>query len=128
MLSYQHIMTYWYDPGSTKYEMGVVCYTMLLCCKMQALGHNYADGQVVVYKMQTKPGQKEEYQGLSSYQISKMIKDAPSLLEITSYIFFCQTAALGIFFEFADYKKFIERTHEYKSVPSPIWPTLELFG
>jgi hypothetical protein len=61
MLSYQHIMTYWYDPNSEQYEMGVVCYTMLLCCKMQALGYNYADGQEYVYKMETEPGKKEVY-------------------------------------------------------------------
>jgi len=27
---------------------------------------------------------------------------------------------LGVFFEFSDYKRFIERTDEYKDVPSPI--------
>jgi hypothetical protein len=57
-----------------------------------------------------------------------MVKVAPSFLEITSYIFFCQSSALGIFFEFSDYKKFMERTHEYTNIPNPIMPTMILFG
>jgi lysophospholipid acyltransferase len=48
----------------------------------------------------------------------------PGLLEFTSYVFFCNAAALGVFFEYSDYKKFIERSHEYVDVPSPILPSL----
>lgn len=44
----------------------------------------------------------------------------PGLLEFTSYVFFCNASCLGIFFEFSDYKKFIECTHEYTNVPSPV--------
>jgi lysophospholipid acyltransferase len=32
----------------------------------------------------------------------------PNLLEFASYVFFCNAAALGVFFEFSDYKRFIE--------------------
>ena len=35
---------------------------------------------------------------------------------------------MGVFFEFTDYKRFIEKTHEYKNVPSPIFPSLKLLG
>jgi len=45
-----------------------------------------------------------------------------------SYTFFCQTAALGVFFEYTDYIRFIEKTHEYKSIPNPILPSLKLLG
>ena len=46
------------------------------------------------------------------------------MLEITSYAFYCQACALGVFFEFSDYKRFIERTDEYKDIPSPLIPSL----
>lgn len=52
----------------------------------------------------------------------------PSFLEITSYIFFCNSCALGIFFEFSDYKRWIEKTKEFADVPSPIIPSLILLG
>jgi len=55
-----------------------------------------------------------------------MVLDMPSFLEITSYIFFCNGAALGIFFEFSDYKRWIEKTEEYKNIPNPIIPSLIL--
>ena len=44
----------------------------------------------------------------------------PSVLEIISYVWFCQSAGLGVFIEFSDYKKFIERRFEYSHVPNPI--------
>lgn len=46
-------------------------------------------------------------------------------MEITSYIFFCNSSALGIFFEFSDYKRWAERSGEYANVPSPIIPSLK---
>ena len=54
----------------------------------------------------------------------------PTVLEYTSYVFYCNACALGVFFEFSDFKRFIEETHEYKNVPNPILPTLEyiLYG
>ena len=32
---------------------------------------------------------------------------------------------MGVFFEFADYKRYIERSGEYRNVPSPILPSLK---
>ena len=52
----------------------------------------------------------------------------PSILELASYTFYCNTSALGVFFEYADYKRFIEKTHEYKNIPSPILPSLKLLA
>lgn len=52
------------------------------------------------------------------------MKKLPSVLEITSYTFYISNSALGVFFEFSDYKRFIERSDEYKLVPSPILASL----
>ena len=57
-----------------------------------------------------------------------MVTQFPTLLEIASYTFYCNTAALGVFFEFTDYKRFIEKSHEYKNVPNPILPSLKCLG
>ena len=57
-----------------------------------------------------------------------MVKTLPSVIEILSYSFYCQTAALGVFFEFRDYKRFIEKTEEYANIPNPILPSLVLLA
>ena len=57
-----------------------------------------------------------------------MVVQAPSFLEFTSYTFFCQTAALGVFFEYRDFIAWIECKDEYKSVPDPIIPSLKWLG
>ena len=66
-----------------------------------------------------------EPEKLTKDQAVRMVKKLPSLLEFWSYIWFCQACALGVFFEFSDYKRFVERSHEYKDVPSPILPSLK---
>ena len=53
-----------------------------------------------------------------------MVLNMPTPLEMASYVWYCQACALGVFFEFSDYKRWVERTHEYKNVPSPIIPSL----
>lgn len=55
-----------------------------------------------------------------------MVVEVPSILEISAYIFFCQSCALGIFIEFADFKRWIERSNEYANTPSPILESLSL--
>lgn len=57
-----------------------------------------------------------------------MVTKLPSILEVASYTFYCNTAALGVFFEFKDYKKFIEKTDEYENIPNPILPSLKLLA
>ena len=52
------------------------------------------------------------------------MKELPTLLELASYTWFVPQSALGVFFEFSDYKRFIERSHEFKSVPVPIVASL----
>jgi len=63
---------------------------------------------------------------LNHYQQEKMVLEAPGLLEITSYVFFSQACVLGIFFEFADYRRWISREAEYKNMPSPILESLTI--
>jgi len=53
-----------------------------------------------------------------------MVTSLPSPLELASYVWYSQACALGVFFEFSDYKKWIERSHEYKDIPSPIFASL----
>ena len=49
----------------------------------------------------------------------------PTPLELASYVWYSQACALGVFFEFSDYKRWIERKKEYANVPSPIIPSLK---
>ena len=109
-LSYSHLHTLFYNFGG--YEMDITTYTMLLVCKLSALAYCYQDGMTNSEK-------------LNQDQRDRMVVHLPSLLELASYIWYCQACALGVFFEFSDYKRFIERTHEYKNVPSPIIPSLK---
>lgn len=53
-----------------------------------------------------------------------MVVNLPSVLELASYVWYANASALGVFFEFSDYKRYIERTHEYRDVPSPILQSL----
>jgi hypothetical protein len=108
-LSGQHIHRMWVNFGG--YDLDITTFTMLLICKLSALAYCYKDGG-------------EDQQKLTDEQRKWRVTSMPNLLEYVSYIFFCNNAALGVFYEFSDYKRFIERTHEYKNIPSPIGPSL----
>ena len=97
------------------YDMTATTFTMLQVLKLQALAWNYKDGG-------TDPAL------LTPEQKDKMAILFPNFLEFSSYTFYCNTAALGVFFEFTDYKRFIEKTHEYKNIPSTLRPSLEWLG
>jgi hypothetical protein len=62
---------------------------------------------------------------LSQDQKDRMIKEKPSLFEMCSYTWYVSNCALGVFFEFSDYIRYIEGTKEYKNSPSPILPSLK---
>ena len=93
-LSCQHIKNDIF-PSGDGYNCDITLYTMLLVCKLSALSFCYKDG-----------GQDPDK--LTADQRERMVKEFPSIIEIISYAFFCQACALGIFFEFSDYKRFIE--------------------
>jgi lysophospholipid acyltransferase len=80
-------------------------------CKLSALAFCYKDGG-------------EDSKALSKDQQARVVQKLPSVLEITSYTYYISNSALGVFFEFSDYKRFIERTNEYKNVPSPVLVSL----
>lgn len=109
-LSGQHIHRMLANFGG--FELDITTFTMLLICKLSALAFCYKDGG-------------ENPKNLTEEQRQWKVSYLPGLLEYTSYVFFCNGAALGVFFEFSDYKKFIERTHEYEHVPCPILPSLK---
>lgn len=52
----------------------------------------------------------------------------PTLLELCSYTWYVSNSALGVFFEFSDYLRYIHGTKEYKESPSPIMPSLKSLG
>jgi hypothetical protein len=109
-LSYNHLLSILYRFGSM--NMDISTYTMLLTCKLSALAYCYQDGMTESAK-------------LNKDQRDRMVVNFPTPLEFASYVWYAQACALGVFFEFSDYKRFIERTHEYKNVPCPIIPSLK---
>ena len=49
------------------------------------------------------------------------------MLEILSYVFFCGACICGPFFEYSDYKLYIEREGRYKNIPNSIVPSIKKF-
>ena len=111
-LSASHIYRMWTNFGG--WDMDITTYTMILTAKLSALGYCYADG-----------AEKEE--DLLPEQKQYRVKELPTVLELCSYVFFCSGCIVGPFFEFADYKMFIERTGRYSSIPSTFVPALKKF-
>ena len=97
------------------YDMDITSYSMLQVCKLSALAYCYKDGGTDAAK-------------LNQDQKDRMVVKLPSVMELSSYIWYAQACALGVFFEFSDYKRWVERTGEYQNVPSPIIPSLKWFG
>ena len=109
-LSYSHYSRMVHNFGG--YDMDISTYTMLLICKLNALSWCYRDGG-------------ENPKDLTEDQRVRKVDQMPSPLELLSYTFYANACAVGVFFEFSDYKRFIERTAEYKNVPSPILASLK---
>jgi hypothetical protein len=93
------------------FNLDISTFNMLQVCKLSGLAFCYKDGG-------------EDSKSLTKDQQVRVVKKLPSVLEIASYTYFISNSALGVFFEFSDYKRFIERTDEYKQVPSPIKSSL----
>ena len=94
--------------------MDITTYTMILTCKLSAIAYCYADG--AEKEEDLLPEQK-------LYKVEKM----PSALEMLSYVYFCSGCIVGPFFEFNDYKMYIERTGRYSNIPSALWPAFVKF-
>lgn len=108
-LCYNHLYRLIYMFG--EFNMDISTFTMLHVCKLSALGYCYHDGAKAEDFL--RPGQKE-----------RMVKDLPTVLEMAGYTWFVPQCTLGVFFEFSDYKNFIEKTKEYANIPSPILVSL----
>ena len=67
----------------------------------------------------------EPQDSLSKDQKERQIKEMPTLFEMCSYTWYVSNCALGVFFEFSDYIRYIHGLKEYKESPSPILPSLK---
>jgi len=92
-LSGSHIYRMYTNFGG--WDMDITTYTMILTAKLSALAFCYKDG-----------GDNDEK--LLPEQIERKVVAMPSVLEMASYVFYCGACVVGPFFEFADYKMFIE--------------------
>ena len=85
--------------------MDITTYSMILVSKLSSLAFCYKDG-----------GEKDE--NLLPEQIERKVIKIPNVLELLSYVYFPCSAICGPFFEFSDYKLFIERKDRYANIPS----------
>ncbi len=110
-MSHLHCVIYHFGT----YDLVVTTNTMLLTLRLIALAFSYQDGG-------------QDPKTLSDRQKHLMVKELPTVLEMMSYTFFVQQCALGVFFEFRDFKHWAEGTQEYKSVPSTVKESLKYFA
>lgn len=85
------------------WRLGIKSYTMILVTKVWSLGWAYKDGGI--------PKEK-----LSNDQIERRVEKMPSILEYFSYVFFVGGCIMGPFIEFSDFKNWIERKDNYKTL------------
>ena len=109
-LSCSHINTLIFHWNS--YDLEITTNTMLLTLRLQAMAFSYYDGGQPVDK-------------LTARQQRMKIDQLPTLMEMASYTFYLPQCALGVFFEYRDFKCWAEETEEYKNVPSPILESLK---
>jgi MBOAT, membrane-bound O-acyltransferase family len=96
------------------WDMDITTYTMILTAKLSALSFCYKDG-----------GEKEET--LLPEQKERKVVELPSVLELLSYVFFCSGCIVGPFFEFSDYKMYIEEKGRYSNIPLTFVPAMIKF-
>lgn len=85
--------------------MEITTYSMILTAKLSSLAFCYKDG-----------GEKVE--NLLPEQVERKVVKLPTVIELLSYVYFPCSAICGPFFEFSDYKLFIERKDRYSNIPS----------
>ena len=101
-LSCQHAYSMYKDYGG--YSIDITTQTMKVVCKLWIITFAYKDGG-------------EDPKTLSKDQISRSIKEMPSVIEYLSFVFFCCSGVVGPVFEYSDYKNFMELTGNYKEMP-----------
>jgi len=111
-LSYQHIYRMYKNYGG--YDMDITTFTMILTAKLSALAYCYKDGA-------------EKDEKLLPEQRDKKVDKLPNVLELLSYVYFPCASIVGPFYEYADYKMYIEEAGRYKNIPSSAKLTLIAF-
>ena len=111
-LSISHIIRMITNYGG--YDMDISTYTMMLTAKLSSLAFCYSDGG------------KDDKDLLPEQKVRK-VKDMPSVLELFSYVYFCEGCIVGPFFEYSDYKRFIEMKGEYEKIPNSFWLSIRSF-
>lgn len=98
------------------YDLGITTITMLLVLRLMSLSWCYKDGAA-------------DPSTLTERQKRIRLVQLPSMFEVMSYTFTHLAACIAIFFEFTDYRNFIELKHEYKKLePSKcLWPGIKYY-
>mmetsp|Transcript_25430 Transcript_25430/g.28245 ORF Transcript_25430/g.28245 Transcript_25430/m.28245 type:complete len:261 (+) Transcript_25430:24-806(+) len=102
-LSGMHINRFFFDFGS--WSLDATTFLMPLISRLSSLGFVYADGEKKTHELTEEQNQRK-------------VEEKPSLIEILSYISYPASNLCGPFFEFRDYKDFIEENGRYKNIPS----------
>lgn len=79
-------------------------YTVILCQKLSTLGFCYKDGGL-------------DDKDLSSHDRRCKLKEIPTFYELLSYNCYPMNCACGPFFEFADFRRFVNREGQYENPP-----------
>lgn len=113
-LSILHI--YYMLTAFGTWSLLVTTFLMPYVCRVSSLGFCYRDAM------------KENAEKLSKDQKERKIDVLPNLFELTSYTLYPGACIVGPFFEYNDYKMFIEQTGRYERIPygrqEPIKKTL----
>ena len=88
---------------------------MLLFCKLWGLSWSYRDG-AIVNDIKIANGKFDVT--LSNDDMKTSVHDFPNFIEFHSFVLFFGGCLIGPFFEFSDFKNWIEMTGQYKSLPN----------
>jgi len=91
---------------------------MMMYTKLISVSINYKDGYLI------KNGQSKK---VSKRQTEYSIAEKPTFIEFMSYIFFCGGAISGPWYEYKDFRNFINKEAHYKQIPSTFKPAMIRF-
>ena len=98
------------------WDMDITTYTMILTTKLSAMAFCYRDG---AYDNDTLKVQ--------SIAVQNKIESKPTLLEVLSYVYFSSSCICGPFFEFADYRNYIEMQGVFANIPNTAYASFKNF-
>ena len=88
---------------------------MLLFCKLWGMSWSYRDG-AKANEVKIVKGKFDA--ALSADQLATCLHQLPSVLEFSSFVLFFGGCICGPFFEFSDYKNWIELAGQYRTLPT----------